>query len=208
MHPRVAVDLARWCSPEFAVWMDGWFLEMHSRPPVQQPLEDGRLYEDQFVVRTEAQLHAKVVDFVRAKYPDALLVPGLGETGATPEARIANWRKGYQAGCPDLFVVHRHPRFSGIALEFKHPGGLGCVSEKQAKYLGALEDQGWLSLTSQRYDDIVLAVYDYMREASVACPQCGRGFATHRGLGRHVSSAHGSKRARVEEDLQPGGDQG
>lgn len=27
VHPRLAVDLARWISPSFAVWMDGWFLE-------------------------------------------------------------------------------------------------------------------------------------------------------------------------------------
>ena len=27
IHPRLAIDLARWISPEFAVWMDGWFLE-------------------------------------------------------------------------------------------------------------------------------------------------------------------------------------
>jgi hypothetical protein len=27
VHPRLAVDLARWISPEFAVWMDGWFID-------------------------------------------------------------------------------------------------------------------------------------------------------------------------------------
>jgi hypothetical protein len=27
VHPRLAVDLARWISPAFAVWMDGWLLE-------------------------------------------------------------------------------------------------------------------------------------------------------------------------------------
>lgn len=27
IHPRVAIDLARWVSPEFAVWMDGWLLD-------------------------------------------------------------------------------------------------------------------------------------------------------------------------------------
>ena len=27
IHERVAVDLARWLSPDFAVWMDGWVLE-------------------------------------------------------------------------------------------------------------------------------------------------------------------------------------
>jgi len=27
IHPSLAIDLARWISPAFAVWMDGWFLE-------------------------------------------------------------------------------------------------------------------------------------------------------------------------------------
>jgi hypothetical protein len=27
VHPQVAVDLARWISAPFAVWVDGWFLE-------------------------------------------------------------------------------------------------------------------------------------------------------------------------------------
>ena len=39
IHPRLAIDLARWISPAFAVWMDGWFLESISRPQQpQQPL--------------------------------------------------------------------------------------------------------------------------------------------------------------------------
>ncbi len=37
IHPRLAVDLARWISPEFAVWMDGWFLEQLEQPPAQAP---------------------------------------------------------------------------------------------------------------------------------------------------------------------------
>lgn len=32
IHPRLAVDLARWISPAFAVWMDGWFLENVAQP--------------------------------------------------------------------------------------------------------------------------------------------------------------------------------
>lgn len=27
IHPRLAIDFARWLNPKFAVWMDGWFLE-------------------------------------------------------------------------------------------------------------------------------------------------------------------------------------
>ncbi|MEI7911033.1 MAG: KilA-N domain-containing protein [Verrucomicrobiota bacterium] len=35
VHPRVAIDLARWCSPSFAVWVDGWVHDwMRGQPPV------------------------------------------------------------------------------------------------------------------------------------------------------------------------------
>jgi hypothetical protein len=37
VHPRLAVDLARWISPAFAVWMDGWFLESLTQPQPQRP---------------------------------------------------------------------------------------------------------------------------------------------------------------------------
>ena len=36
VHPRIAVDLARWISPEFAVWMDGWFLEQFEKTQKQK----------------------------------------------------------------------------------------------------------------------------------------------------------------------------
>lgn len=35
IHPRLAIDLARWLSPQFAVWMDGWFLESMGQPQRQ-----------------------------------------------------------------------------------------------------------------------------------------------------------------------------
>jgi hypothetical protein len=43
VHPRVAVDIARWISAPFAVWMDGWFLEeLQSRQASQvQPTPPG-----------------------------------------------------------------------------------------------------------------------------------------------------------------------
>jgi len=33
IHPSLAIDLARWISPAFAVWMDDWFLESLQAPP-------------------------------------------------------------------------------------------------------------------------------------------------------------------------------
>lgn len=37
IHPRLAIDLARWLSPQFAVWMDGWFLESMGSQPQPKP---------------------------------------------------------------------------------------------------------------------------------------------------------------------------
>ena len=39
VHPQVAVDLARWISAPFAVWMDGWFLESIQQPQPAQVQE-------------------------------------------------------------------------------------------------------------------------------------------------------------------------
>jgi hypothetical protein len=43
IHPRLAIDLARWISPAFAVWMDGWFLESFTPAlqPARQRLDPG-----------------------------------------------------------------------------------------------------------------------------------------------------------------------
>ena len=43
IHPRLAVDLARWISPAFAVWMDGWFLETLSLPQAAPPRHEPQL---------------------------------------------------------------------------------------------------------------------------------------------------------------------
>lgn len=45
IHPQVAIDLARWISAPFAVWMDGWFLEQSEstqpKAPASQPVISG-----------------------------------------------------------------------------------------------------------------------------------------------------------------------
>ena len=42
IHPRLAVDLARWIIPAFAVWMDGWFLESIQQQQQPQPRQQLR----------------------------------------------------------------------------------------------------------------------------------------------------------------------
>lgn len=57
IHPQLAVDLARWISAPFAVWMDAWFLDESSRasqvrevqqPAALAPAETLRILEDSF----------------------------------------------------------------------------------------------------------------------------------------------------------------
>ena len=43
VHPQTAVDLARWISAPFAVWMDGWFLERTSSQPLPTTPEQQNL---------------------------------------------------------------------------------------------------------------------------------------------------------------------
>lgn len=57
IHPQLAVDLARWISAPFAVWMDAWFLDESSRvsqvrevqqPAALAPAETLRILEDSY----------------------------------------------------------------------------------------------------------------------------------------------------------------
>lgn len=204
VHPSVALDLARWLCREFAVWMDAWFLEESSSANQHPPPTSHRLYKNQLEIRTETQLHESVASFIRDRFPDALILPSLGETGDTKEKRLANWRKGYQAGTPDLLVLMRHPRHVGLALEFKHPGGLGTTSEKQDAFVQGLKTQGWLTLVSDNFTDIILVIHDYIREASsVVCPSCQKQCTSASALAQHVRSVHSStdaKRRRPGDD--------
>lgn len=52
VHPQVAVDLARWISAPFAVWMDGWFLENLTKP-APEPVATSRLEAGEIVALVE-----------------------------------------------------------------------------------------------------------------------------------------------------------
>jgi hypothetical protein len=56
-HPQVAVDLARWISAPFAVWMDGWFLES-AQQAAPAPVETNppRLREAEVIALVERSI--------------------------------------------------------------------------------------------------------------------------------------------------------
>jgi hypothetical protein len=58
VHPQVAVDLARWISAPFAVWMDGWFLEsiQHPQPTPVETIAVPRLREAEIITLVERSI--------------------------------------------------------------------------------------------------------------------------------------------------------
>ena len=122
----------------------------------------------------EADLHYKVVNFIRTFHPDALLVAGLGENQDTDAKRIDSWRKGYTKGQCDLMMMNRSARWSGLAFEFKTPANTGRVSPEQRRFMDELAKAGFRVLISNSYDEICNEIRDYFRTTRVLCQECGK----------------------------------
>ena len=121
---------------------------------------------NQVQIITETDLHYKVIKFIRKRYPDAPMVPGLDELQDSSEKHIDSWRKGYVKGQPDILLPIRSGRKVGLALELKSPGWQGEASEHQKMFLQKLESEGWHVLVSNCYEDILFELPYYIDKAS------------------------------------------
>ncbi len=128
----------------------------------------------QLQLMNEADLHYKVVDFIRTFHSEALLVAGLGENQDSDAKRIDSYRKGYTKGQCDLMVMKRSARWSGLALEFKTPANTGRVSPEQRRFMDELARSGFRVLISNSYDEICNEIRDYFRATRVLCHECGK----------------------------------
>ena len=118
----------------------------------------------QLHVLNETDLHHKLVEFIRSRYPDTLIIAGLGENQITSEMRLDSWRKGYTKGQPDIMIPIRSGRKVGLALELKSPGWQGEASENQKIFLDKLQAEGWEVCVSNCYEDLLFVVRDYMEK--------------------------------------------
>ncbi len=131
----------------------------------------------------ETDLHYKVVDFIRAFHPDAILVAGLGENQDTETKRLDSWKKGYTRGQCDILLLNKHAKYTGLAIELKTPACTGHVSPDQHAFLKRLADTGYKTLMSNNYDVICNEIRDYFRNTRIMCHECGKWVA-----GRHSHS--------------------
>ncbi len=110
----------------------------------------------------ETDLHHKIVEFIRNRYPDVLIVAGLGENQITSEMRLESWRKGCTKGQPDIMLPQKRGRKTGLALELKSPGWNGDASEHQKVFLTKLEANGWQVMCSNCYEELIFTIRDCM----------------------------------------------
>ena len=108
----------------------------------------------QYEMLNETDLHCKIIDFIRKYYPQAIIIPGLGELQYTANMRIDAWQKGYKGGQPDILIANQSNDFIGLAIELKTPAGNGRVSDNQQVFLNKLEEEGYYVLISNDYDEI------------------------------------------------------
>ena len=115
----------------------------------------------QVILQNETDLHYKVIDFIRRKFPEATLVAGLGELQDSDAKRIDAWRKGYTKGQVDMILMNRTSKAAGLAMELKTPKCDREPSKEQEMFLQKLRLAKFETLVSNDYDDIIEKIIEY-----------------------------------------------
>ena len=133
-----------------------------------------KTHSKQIQLMNEFDLHIKVIDFLRKHYPQAIICPGLGENQITADLRVKSFLKGYVKGQPDIILLNRHKRFSGLCIELKSPTGNGTVSPEQSRFLDRLQDEGFKTLLANDYDLVLKSIVEYFQDVQTLCIRCGK----------------------------------
>ena len=122
------------------------------------------MYEKcQFEIKSEYDLHCKVVKLIKKKFPNVIIIPCMGELQDTASKRICAYNRGYRSGAPDLLILHANEEYNGMAIEFKNPQGTGRLSTKQEDLLDDLQNRcAYRVLVNNDYDEILISIMDYM----------------------------------------------
>ena len=143
-----------------------------------------------FKIESETDLHVKVVSFLKKRYPHSLFSVTLGENQDTVHKRIDSFKKGYICGSPDLIINNLHKCYSGFCIEFKSPKGNGVLSPDQSMLLLQYKNNGFKTLVSNGYDQIIEQIIEYFRDIRILCSHCPRRFITPQSLSNHIKSFH------------------
>ena len=106
----------------------------------------------------------KVVQHVRAFYPDCIIaaIPTGGDRSASERVRLHS--EGVLAGMPDLCVLEPKNGFHGLFIEMKTKAGV--VSDKQSAVGLQLNAKGYLCLVSRSAPDAIKIIEGYLNGKS------------------------------------------
>ena len=143
-----------------------------------------------FKIENEMDLHTKVVSFLKKRYPDSIFIATLGENQDSSKKRIESYRKGYLRGSPDLIINNLHKHYTGFAIKFKNPNGKGILSDDQSNMLQQYQNNGFKTLVSNDYDQIIKQLIEYFRDVRIKCSYCPRKFISPLSIENHIKSFH------------------
>ena len=143
-----------------------------------------------FKIENETDLHVKVVSFLKKRYPHSLFTVTLGENQDTAFKRIDSFKKGYLRGSPDLIINNLHKHYTGFCIEFKSPKGNGILSPDQSMILLQYKNNGFKTLVSNDYDQIIEQIIEYFRDVRIKCSYCPRRFISPQSLRNHIKFIH------------------
>ena len=149
-------------------------------------------YKDKltFKIETEDDLHTKVVNFIKKRYPNSIFTATLGENQNTVEKRIESYKKGYLKGSPDIVINNLHKNYTGFAIEFKSPKGTGKLSKDQSKMIKQYDNNGFKTLVSNDYDLIIEELIEYFKNVRIKCKYCSRKFISSSSIKNHIKDFH------------------
>jgi len=104
----------------------------------------------------------KLVQRVRAFYPDVLIaaIPNGGDRSASERVRLHG--EGVLAGMPDLCVLWRSKGFGGLFVEMKTK--VGVVSKEQGCIAKQLNSEGYLCVIARSAAEGFKIIEEYLHE--------------------------------------------
>ena len=143
-----------------------------------------------FKIENETDLRVKVVSFIKKRYHNSLFTVTLGENQDTAFKRIDSFKKGYLRGSPDLVINNLHKHYTGFCIEFKSPKGNGILSPDQSMMLRQYQNNGFKTLVSNDYDQIIEQIIEYFRDVRIKCSYCPKRFISPQSLRNHIKFVH------------------
>ena len=144
-----------------------------------------------FNIHNEFTLHKQVVNFIKSRYPEALLTVCNGEMqNDSYEKRERSFLTGYTSGTADLILMNMTNDYSGFCIEFKNPNGKGRISPNQLLMEHKYKLNGFKTLISNDYNECIIQIVDYMRLTRIKCMYCKHKFKNKHTLNNHLSLFH------------------